>query len=504
MRRHHRQAWRVVAQACIIALLIGCDSTEPAAPEVPEQPATGLRLEARSDTTLTGTVGSRIASVPVVRLTTLDGDPAPGREIRFSASGGGSIEIASQRTDTAGLASPGRWTLGIKAQPQTLTARVVGAADLVFRVTAKAGSPDTAQIVAGNHQTAAAGAPLPKPLQVKLADRYGNPVPDASVTYAVITGGGTLRGANATTDSLGLATSGTWTLGSAGAQLVTMSVAGKEMLFDAFACDDRCRGRDLLFASGSALYSIVNDVSTRLFTTEASAGAVEVWVSSAEWSPDGQKIAFTVIHYDWADDESHVALYLMDADGSNAILRADGFSDPSWSPDGRWVAVTGPDGIYTVSAEADGTAPVLLAEGASDPAWSPDGTKVAFAEVVSDPELGVHGSLKVMHADGTAVTTIVNDGAGVVGDPAWSPDGERLAFIKCGESSCSSLFTVSAGGGDPVEVSPGMGASDPAWSPDGSRIAFGTQDGIAWLPADGSFSQPILLIAYGRSPAWRP
>lgn len=506
MRRHNRQAWRAVAQACIIALLVGCDSTEPETPEPPEQPVAGLRLEAVSDTTLTGTVGIRIGAVPVVRLT-LDGNPAPGREVRFSASNGGTIEVSIQRTDTAGLASPGSWRLGTKAQPQTLTARVAGAADLVFTAAARAGSPDTARIIGGNHQTAAAGAPLPEALRVKLTDRFGNPVPNAAVTFAVTMGAGTLLGASTRTDSLGFASSGTWTLGGAGAQLVTISVAGRTVFFDAFACDAQCRGRDLLYTSGTDLYFLANDVSSRLFRAESSPGAVESWLSDVAWSPNGQKIAFTLNSYDWQVDTSHVALYLMDADGSNAVLREDGFSNPSWSSDGQQLAVVGPAGVYLMSAESNGAPPVLLAERAYDPAWSPDGTQIAFADVTSI-ETNLVGALKVMHADGTALRTLVSDAVGGIGTPTWSPDGAQLAFTMCEPSSCGGLFTVKLGGGDPVELGADLSAAQPAWSPDGSRIAFLswslTENGIAWLPADGSIATPIAMIPGGTSPAWRP
>lgn len=506
MRRLNRQAWLAVAQACIIALLISCDSTAPTDKTIdPPEAQKGLVLEAQSDTTLTGTVGVPISPAPIVRLT-LDGKPAPGREVRFSVSGGGSAKVTLQRTDTAGLASPGGWTLGTVTQPQTLTAHATGAVDLVFRVTPKAGAPAAFDVVAGNHQAAAAGAPLPVPLQVKLADQYGNPVPDAPVSYAILLGDGSLPSLSTRTDSSGVASSGTWTLGSAGAQLVRISAAGRQLFLDAFACDERCRGRDFLFTSGSDLISVVDGVATSLYT-HPSAGEIESWISSPAWSPNGQKVAFTVWQYDWITDESHAALYLMDADGSNVVLREDGFTSASWSPDGLQLAATGPDGVYVMSAEPEGAQPVLLARGATAPAWSPDGAAIAFVEVAGDPVFEYAGSLKLMHADGTPISTILSEAGATFGGPTWSPDGQWLAFIKSGESG-STLFTVSANGGNPVELSPVVNASVPAWSPDGSRIAFvslsASGAGIMWLPADGSSSTPIPLIAHGSNPAWHP
>jgi TolB protein len=466
---------------CVITLLLtGCTSVEP---EESEQPAEALRLEARSETRLTGAVGTRLAPVPVVRLATLEGNPAPGREIRFLVSGGGSIERASQRTDTAGLASPGVWTLGTASRPQTLTARSEGVADLVFTAVAEAGPPATMEIVAGNHQTAAVGAPLRTSLQVKLADRYGNPVPQEPVTYTVILGNGSVLGDSLETDSLGVARSGVWTLGGVGAQLVRASATGKVVLFEALACEDPCRGRDLLFTKGEDLYTLVDGVTT----------LVNNGVSDPAWSPDGRQIAFAT--YDRIDET--VDLYLMEADGSHAALRANGFAAPSWSPDGRRLAVRGPAGVYALSVEQDDAPPVLLTKNASDPAWSPDGTRIAFVKYSDDH------SVKVMNPDGSAVTTLVRDDEGSFLHPTWSPDSRRLAFTKCDPAVCN-LFAVNADGTDLVRLSMVNDAFAPAWSPDGSRIAFTSGGGIVWVPADGTLSQPIPMVPSGNSPAWRP
>jgi WD40 repeat protein len=420
----------------------------------------------------------------MVRLTTLDGAAVPGREIHFRLSGLGSIDLWTQRTDTAGVASPGTWTLGTAAGRETLTARADGVPEVVFTAVAQPGRPAIIAILAGDNQTAAVGAPLPTPLQLKVTDQYRNPVPGESVTYAVVAGNGVILGDSAKTDSSGVASSGVWTLGGAGGQVVRASAAGKDTLFQAFACGDPCRGRDLLFVDNAGeLNSLVDGVTSPLIS-----GAMD-----AAWSPDGKRIAVTVYNRD--NDAGD--LWLVNADGSNATLRATGFRAPSWSPDGDRLAVAGPEGVYVLNA-GDQTPAVLLAEhwGQLDPAWSPDGTKIAFVAA------GDVYSLEVMNADGSSLSTLHSDP--FILHPTWSPDGQRLAFTKCLDfhETCD-IFAVSAAGANLVQLTTVGGAYAPAWSPDGSRIAFGWGGHSFWVPADGSLSQPVPLIQ-NVFMTWRP
>jgi dipeptidyl aminopeptidase/acylaminoacyl peptidase len=382
---------------------------------------------------------------------------------------------------------------------QAVTAYVDGAAGVIFTAAVHADRPEAMTILAGNNQTAGPGAVLPNRLQVKVVDQFQNPVVGEPVSFTVVLGHGAIAGDSATTDASGAASSGAWTLGSEGGQIVSAAAGGKQIIFEAFACADIC-APDLLFVRGDSLYHLADGVTTALFgTTDAGAE-----IDGPIWSPNGQQIAFSV--YSWPDDESF--LYLMDADGSHLTLRASGFSAPSWSPDGAHLAANGPSGIYVLSVQDDGVPPVLLTEGGIHPAWSPDGTRIAFISGTS---------LRVMNADGSAATTLVagnqaGDGQGHFKGLTWSHDGLRLAFVKCtprtsgsGSSYQCNVFVAPANGASLAQLTTVDNASGVAWSPDGTRIAFNSDGNIVWVPGDVTFPvSPLPLVTNGAYAAWRP
>src|SRR5437899_3275955 len=67
-------------------------------------------------------------------------------------------------------------------------------------------------LVSANTRTGVAGTQLTNPLVVRVADVYGNRVPNAAVLFAVTGGGGSVGAPNAVTDANGEART-TWTLG---------------------------------------------------------------------------------------------------------------------------------------------------------------------------------------------------------------------------------------------------------------------------------------------------
>jgi hypothetical protein len=107
----------------------------------------------------------------------------------------------------------------------TITATVAGLPPVVFSATAQAAV--TMTIAVGNNQTAFAGSRLPGIICTLVSDGNNKPVPGVSVTFGDITGGGSLTGTTVNTDVHGVATLGSWTLGSTpGVNTITASSAG--------------------------------------------------------------------------------------------------------------------------------------------------------------------------------------------------------------------------------------------------------------------------------------
>lgn len=112
----------------------------------------------------------------------------------------------------------------------------------------KADKPAATAVVAvsGNRQEGLVGTALAQPLVVQVSDQYGNPVANATVTFAVTAGGGSVAPATATTTANGQA-SAAWTLGtSVGTQGVSASAAGTKITapveFTAIAVDQAITG----------------------------------------------------------------------------------------------------------------------------------------------------------------------------------------------------------------------------------------------------------------------
>lgn len=183
-------------------------------------------------------------------------------------------------------------------------------------------------------------------------------------------------------------------------------------------------------------------------------------------------------------------------------------SEPSFSPDGRYIALTvrrpnftdnrWESEIHRVDAESGRAMPLTSGhKTARVPRWSPTGDRVAFLATVDDK-----AQIFVQPADGGQARQITRAPTGVV-SYAWSRDGKNFAYTASDEqpkraphddafyagendylvskaSTPLHAWTISAEGVDARRVTSGdwsinRSASAIEWSPDDTRVAFTTQ-----------------------------
>lgn len=182
-----------------------------------------------------GGAGFELPEPIIVRVTDSTGAPLGDVPVSWEAAGGGTIVGDGGRTDSLGQARA-RWTLGPRAGSQRAYVRVGTSRALprtVLLATALPGPAASLALVRGAAPRGIAARPLVPPVQVRVTDRHGNPVPGVRVSLRP--GQGTVAERTAVSDSAGRVVAA-WTLGPvAGLQRLTASAQGIEASLDVTA-----------------------------------------------------------------------------------------------------------------------------------------------------------------------------------------------------------------------------------------------------------------------------
>lgn len=227
-------------------------------------------------------------------------------------------------------------------------------------------------------------------------------------------------------------------------------------------------GNKIVFASnreGTYRIYVMNIDGTELTRLTDS----DVGDFTPEWSPDGAHIAFTRAG----------SIMLMDGDGGNVQRIARGEPETTaapckggaflggWSPDGQQLtfytasAVKGVGQVCTIGINGLGLTVVASEPPAYhvEPSWSPDGEWIAYRFI----DEGNH-EIYLVRTDGTSRGNLTNNPEMDV-EPDWSPDGEWILFASARLGDFD-LFIMRPDGSDVGRITTALGKdSEPSWGP---------------------------------------
>ena len=184
------------------------------------------------------TVGTAVTIPPSVIVRDAANIPIAGIPVAFESTGDGSVSPASVTTGSDGTATVTSWTLRTTAGSNTLTASAANettdTTSFTFTATGTAGPATQITKNGGDSQSATVETAVATPPSVKVMDAHNNPVSGATVLFTADPASCIVVGSTQTTGSDGIATVGSWTLGTVtGTNHLTATMGSHSVIFSA-------------------------------------------------------------------------------------------------------------------------------------------------------------------------------------------------------------------------------------------------------------------------------
>ncbi len=173
------------------------------------------------------------------------------------------------------------------------------------------------------------------------------------------------------------------------------------------------------------------------FATNPHFDRIQFLASTGAWSDDGQRFAYTTLK------GATPVIVIIDADSGDRVREVElptlgDAINPAWSPDGRFIALSGMLGgvsdlfVYDLQeSRLDQVTQDLYMQ--IQPDWSPDGTSIAFVtdQFSSTLDTLTFGDYRLALFDVASRTVRALPGydTGKNINPKWAPDGESLFFV---------------------------------------------------------------------------
>jgi Tol biopolymer transport system component len=228
------------------------------------------------------------------------------------------------------------------------------------------------------------------------------------------------------------------------------------------------------------------------------------------FSPDGQQIAFR-------SERDGGGIFVMGATGESVRRLTDFGFNPSWSPDGREIAVATEGAfdptarfsrsrIFRIEVATGARRPLTVPDGVQ-PSWSPHGSRIAFWGIERPAS---RRAIWTIPAEGGAPRIVVRD-AFSNWSPVWSPDG-RFLYFASDRGGSMNLWRVAIDedtghvAEEPRQITTSSEWSAlPSFSRDGRRLVYATSGSRSYVeqvpldPETGQAGTPVLVYEGARA-----
>lgn len=235
------------------------------------------------------------------------------------------------------------------------------------------------------------------------------------------------------------------------------------------------------------------------------------------WAPRGRRIVFA------SNRTGNSEIFIMNADGSNQRNLSRNASDcsgltgedlttceakaedgqPSFSPDARSIVYVsfGSGGLGLWLMDSDGSNKRQLSEGGVQPTWSPNGEWIAYSDGVDqgdevNDDAVLDTDIFLIRPDGTDKHALVSIPGEKEFAPSWSPSGKQIAFVS-DQTGRDQVYVMNIDGTGMRQLTTAGANTDPAWSADGKYIyVTSTRTGnsdVVRIPVRGSNQRDVNL-----------
>jgi TolB protein len=229
-------------------------------------------------------------------------------------------------------------------------------------------------------------------------------------------------------------------------------------------------------------------------------------IMSPAWSPDAQSLAYVSF------ESKASAIYvqtLRTGERKRVSARAGINGAPSWSPDGKTLALTlsrkdGDVDVYTLDLNSQVLTRMTFDPGIdTEPSWSSDGKKLYFnSDRAGGPQI-----YEIDVASPNRATRVSFEGS-YNARPRVSPDGKQLAVVHLDRGNFRIAIIDLASKGLQV-LSEGRQDESPSYAPNGAVLIYATQEKgrgvLATVSTDGRTAERFTnTVGEVREPVWAP